>query len=112
MGMHYETGKGAVQSMENLHIMYDMATIIPAVLFGIMAIVLLVWYPLSHKKVAELQVLKEQRLKEAYESNAINLTNDTVSAETIEAPAEEEALETETAETEESSDDGIDGEVE
>lgn len=73
LGMHYETGKGAVQSLDNLHVMYDMATIIPAVLFGIMAVVLLVWYPLSRKKVAELQVAKEAKLKEAYESNAINI---------------------------------------
>ena len=109
LGMHYDTSKGAKQTLANLHIMYDMATIIPAVLFGIMAIVLLVWYPLSRKKVAELQVLKEQRLKEAYESNAINLTNDTAPAETVEAPAEAETVET--LETEEKSD-GADGDVE
>ena len=109
LGMHYDTSKGAKQTLANLHIMYDMATIIPAVLFGIMAIVLLVWYPLSRKKVAELQVLKEQRLKEAYESNSINLTNDTAPTETIEAPAEAETVET--LETEEKSD-GADGDVE
>ena len=55
--------------------MYDMATIIPAVLFGIMAIVLLVWYPLSKKKVAELQVLKEEHLRTAFESNSIAIEN-------------------------------------
>lgn len=77
LGMHYETAKGAVQSAENLKIMYDMATIIPAVLFALMAVVLLVWYPLSRKKVNELQVLKEERLKEAFENNAINIKTET-----------------------------------
>lgn len=71
LGMNYAYEKGAVQSLSNLKIMYDLATIIPAVLFGLMAIVLFVWYPLSKKKVAELQVLKEQKLKEAFESNEL-----------------------------------------
>lgn len=55
--------------------MYDLATIIPAVLFGLMAVVLLVWYPLSKKKVAQLQVEKEAHLKKQYESNAIAIDN-------------------------------------
>lgn len=75
LGMHYNTAKGAKQTLENLNTMYDLATIIPAVLFGLMAIVLLIWYPLSKKKVAELQVLKEEHLKNAYESNAIAIDN-------------------------------------
>ena len=74
LGMNYAYEKGAVQSMENLKVMYDMATIIPAVLFGLMAIVLFFWYPLSKKKVAELQVLKEARLKEAFESNELSFS--------------------------------------
>lgn len=73
LGMHYATGKGAVQSAANLAIMYDMATIIPAVLFAIMSLVLFLWYPLSKKKVAELQIAKEAKLKEAYESNKIGI---------------------------------------
>lgn len=75
LGMNYDYTKGAIQTAKNLSIMYDMATIIPAVLFGIMAVVLLVWYPLSKKKVAELQVLKEEHLKSAYESNSIAIDN-------------------------------------
>lgn len=74
LGMNYAYEKGAVQSMSNLKVMYDLATIIPAVLFGLMALVLFLWYPLSKKKVAELQVLKEAKLKEAYESNEISFT--------------------------------------
>jgi len=76
LGMNYKTGKGAVQTMENLAIMYDLATLIPAILFGLMALVLFVWYPLSKKKVADLQVAKEKILKEAYENNAITIEND------------------------------------
>ncbi len=137
LAMHYSADFNPTGSQ--LKTMYDMATIIPAVLFGIMAIVLLVWYPLSRKKVAELQVLKEQRLKEAYESNQIALTNDTAPAEETEegelvaeeadeqatveegSPAEEtpemetpemETPTTETPEAEEKSSDGNDGNVE
>ena len=75
LAMNYDNTKGAIQTSENLSVMYDLATIIPAVLFGLMAVVLLVWYPLSKKKVAQLQVLKEEHLKEAYASNAISIDN-------------------------------------
>ena len=81
LGMNYAYEKGAVQSMANLKVMYDLATIIPAVLFGIMAIVLFLWYPLSKKKVAELQVLKEAKLKEAFESNELSFN--TAGTETV-----------------------------
>lgn len=76
LAMNYDSTKGAIQSPENISVMYDLATIIPAVLFGLMAVVLLVWYPLSKKKVAELQVLKEEHLRSSYESNAISIEND------------------------------------
>ena len=75
LAMNYDNTKGAIQTPENLSVMYDMATIIPAVLFGLMAVVLLVWYPLSKKKVAQLQVLKEEHLRAAYASNAISIDN-------------------------------------
>lgn len=75
LAMNYDSTKGAIQSPENISVMYDLATIIPAVLFGLMAVVLLAWYPLSKKKVAELQVLKEEHLRSSYESNAISIEN-------------------------------------
>jgi GPH family glycoside/pentoside/hexuronide:cation symporter len=75
LAMDYQTAKGAVQSLKTLTTMYDMATIIPAVLFGGMAVVLFVWYPLSKKKVAELQVAKEAKLKEDYESDKIKIAD-------------------------------------
>lgn len=76
LGMNYAYEKGAVQTIENLKVMYDMATIIPAVLFGLMSLVLFLWYPLSKKKVAELQVLKEAKLKEAFEGDEVKLGED------------------------------------
>ena len=71
LAMHYKVEKGAVQTMENLKKMYNLATLIPAVLFGIMALVLLFWYPLSKKHVAELQVEKEKALKAAMDQGRI-----------------------------------------
>ena len=60
-------------SNEQLSTMYALATIIPAVMFGLMAIFLFAWYPLSKKHVAELQVLKEEQLKEAIANNKVKL---------------------------------------
>lgn len=73
LGMHYRYEKGAVQTPENLRTMYDLATLIPAVLFGVMALLLFAAYPLSKKKVALLQEQKEQNLKASYESNLIDI---------------------------------------
>lgn len=53
--------------------MYDLATLIPAVLFGIMAVLLFVVYPLSKRRVAELQEQKELDLKESYEKKIIDI---------------------------------------
>lgn len=73
LAMNYETAKGSVQSAETLSVMYDMATIIPAVLFGIMALILFVWCPLSKKRVAQLQVEKEEALRRHYEAGEIGI---------------------------------------
>ena len=62
-----------MQTPANLKTMYDLATLIPAVLFGVMALLLFVGYPLSKKKVALLQEQKEQNLRESYESNLIDI---------------------------------------
>ena len=73
MGMHYKVEKGAVQTLENLKRMYDLATLIPAVLFGLMALMLFVYYPLSRKKVEELQIAKERHLRESFEKKDIDI---------------------------------------
>ncbi|MCR5663252.1 MAG: glycoside-pentoside-hexuronide (GPH):cation symporter [Oscillospiraceae bacterium] len=73
LGMHYKVEKGAVQTLENLRRMYNLATLIPAVLFGLMALMLFAYYPLSRPRVAELQEEKEQKLKESYENRQIDI---------------------------------------
>ncbi len=73
LGMNYKYEKGAVQTTENLKIMYDLGTLIPAIMFGIMAILLIFYYPLNRKKTEELQVSKELKLKESYEKKEIDI---------------------------------------
>ena len=73
LGMNYKVEKGAVQTMENLKTMYDLATLIPAILFGLMALMLFVYYPLSRRRVEELQEEKERHLKDSYEKNIIEI---------------------------------------
>ncbi len=73
LGMDYKYEKGAVQTLENLKVMYDLGTLIPAVLFGIMAILLFTAYPLSREKTEELQLRKELKLKESYEKKEIDI---------------------------------------
>ncbi len=71
--MDYKYEKGAVQTLDNLKIMYDLGTLIPAVMFGIMALLLFIYYPLNKKKTEELQVAKELKLKESYENKEIDI---------------------------------------
>ena len=73
LGMNYKYEKGAVQTLDNLKKMYDLATLIPAILFGLMALILFVFYPLSRRSVEALQVKKEAKLKESYENNTIDI---------------------------------------
>ena len=73
LGMDYKYEKGAVQTLANLKVMYDLGTLIPAVLFGIMAILLLFFYPLTRRKTEELQLRKEEKLKEAVEGGEIEI---------------------------------------
>jgi len=73
MGMNYKYEKGAVQTLENLKSMYNLATLIPAVMFGVMGLLLLFMFPLSKEQVADLQVAKEEKLKEHYESQKIDI---------------------------------------
>ncbi|MBR1846551.1 MAG: MFS transporter [Bacilli bacterium] len=64
IGMHYKAGPGQIQEMSTLNVMYYMATIIPAVMFGAMGVVALVVYGLGKKKTEELQVAKAKLLEE------------------------------------------------
>lgn len=73
LSMNYKYEKGAVQTLENLKKMYDLATLIPAVLFGLMALILFVIYPLSKPAVDRLQEEKEIKLRESYEKKEIDI---------------------------------------
>ena len=73
LGMNYKYDKGAVQTLGNLKTMYDLATLIPAVLFAVMALMLFMYYPLTRRKVEALQVEKEQKLREHYENKSIDI---------------------------------------
>ncbi len=73
MAMNYKYEKGAVQTLENLRHMYNLATLIPAVMFGAMALILYFIYPLTKPMVAELQDKKEAKLKEHYENKTIDI---------------------------------------
>lgn len=75
IAMKYKTEYGAVQTKETLSVMYDMATIIPAIMFFAMAAVLFFWTPLTKKAINKLQELKEQNLKEKHENNEIIINN-------------------------------------
>lgn len=76
LGMKYKAEEGAVQSAKTLATMYDMATLIPALMFGVMAAILFFWNPLNKKAIAELQEKKEHNLKELYESRKIIFSDD------------------------------------
>ena len=43
------------------------------IVFGLMALLLFLSYPLTRHKVQELQILKEQKLKESYENKLIDI---------------------------------------
>ena len=73
LAMNYKYEKGAVQTLENLKKMYDMATIIPAIMFGLMAVILFFVFPLSKDRVTALQQEKEVKLRESFENNDIEI---------------------------------------
>ena len=108
LAMHYydtaSTGS-FVFSDNQLKIMFILSTVIPAAMFGVMAIILLIVYPLSKKKVAQLQVDKEAKLQaEADEKKEEELAEVTeeVGYETTESDeVKEESVSEEIVEAEE-----------
>lgn len=76
IAMNYKAEYGAVQTKETLSVMYDLATIIPAIMFFAMAAVLFFWNPLNKKGISELQILKEKKIQQMHENNEIIITND------------------------------------
>lgn len=73
IGMNYKAGPGEVQTAETLNVMYYMATIIPAVMFGAMGVVALVVYGLNKKKTEELQVEKAKMLESKIAAGEIDV---------------------------------------
>ena len=73
MGMNYKTEAGAVQTAESLNVMYYMATIIPAVMFFLMGIVMMLLYGLNRKKTADLQEEKAKMLQKKLDAGEIDV---------------------------------------
>ena len=71
LAMNYFVQTNVTFSEAQLNTMYLMATLIPAILFGLMSVVLFIIYGLNHKKTAELQVEKEKMLARQVENNEI-----------------------------------------
>ena len=66
---YYESALGGFEfSADQLKLMFILATLIPAGMFGVMALILLLVYPLSKKRVAKLQEEKEEHLRALAES--------------------------------------------
>ena len=76
-----------------LKIMFILATVIPAAMFGVMAIILLIIYPLSKKKVAQLQIDKEEKLRLAAESGEIEIDSTAEVVVPVEEAPQEETIE-------------------
>ncbi|MBR4800612.1 MAG: MFS transporter [Clostridia bacterium] len=84
-----------------LKLMFILSTLIPAAMFGVMAFILLVIYPLSKKKVAKLQDEKEEHLRSLAESGnditvgeeATAQSEDKLAEEAVEQPLEADKTE-------------------
>ncbi|MCR5741673.1 MAG: MFS transporter [Gammaproteobacteria bacterium] len=72
LAMGYDASGAVVNA--NLDVMYALATIIPAAMFGLMGVVLFLLYGLNRKKVLALQEEKERMLKEQVENNVIDIS--------------------------------------
>lgn len=74
LSIHYLTEDGAINKVaitENVGMFYDLATIIPAVIFGAMGLIMLLLYGLNKKKTDELQVAKKEMLAKQIENDEI-----------------------------------------
>ena len=79
MGYYETTSQGSfVFSDPQLKVMFILATLIPAAMFGVMAAILFFMFPLSQKKVAQLQEDKEAHLKALAESGEDPVVEDAV----------------------------------
>ena len=102
MGYYETVSAGSFEFSEGqLRLMFILSTLIPAAMFGVMAVILLIVYPLSKKKVAKLQEEKEEHLRALAESgNDIVVAND-VAAEATQVVENGPAVQEEPATDEE-----------
>ena len=88
MGYYETVSQGSFAFTDpQLKIMFILATLIPAAMFGVMAAILFIMFPLSKKRVAKLQEDKEEHLRAQYESEHIE------DAPVDEAPAVQDVVE-------------------
>ena len=71
LAMNYFVQEKVVFTSQQLNTMYVMATAIPAVMFGLIALALFIVYALNKKKTIELQEAKEKMLAKQVENNEI-----------------------------------------
>ena len=94
MGYYESATGGFVFNDGQLRLMFILSTLIPAAMFGVMAVILLFVYPLSKKRVAALQEEKEEHLRSlAADGNDIvedEVVDDEVPVEITETPFEDE----------------------
>ncbi len=76
VGVHYLLDDGSINVeaiTTNVGMFYDLATIIPAAMFALMGLFMLVIYGLSKKKTDELQVAKAEMLEKQIANNEIEV---------------------------------------
>ncbi|MCR5492006.1 MAG: glycoside-pentoside-hexuronide (GPH):cation symporter [Bacilli bacterium] len=76
LGIQYLNDDGSINSIaitENVDMFYILATIIPAAMFGLMGLVMLLLYSLSKKKTEELQTAKAEMLAAQVANNEISV---------------------------------------
>lgn len=74
LGIGYLTEAGEINTVaitSKVGMFYDLATIIPAVMFGLMGVIMLIVYGLSKKKTEELQDAKKEMLAQQIANNEI-----------------------------------------
>ncbi len=72
IGYYDESGEiSTVAITSNVGMFYDLATIIPAIMFGVMGVIMLLVYGLNKKKTEELQITKKKMLAKQIENDEV-----------------------------------------
>lgn len=76
LGINYLNSDGSINNAaitSNVGMFYDLATIIPAAMFALMGLFMLILYALNKKKTASLQDAKKEMLAKQIENNEIDV---------------------------------------